>query len=218
MAMDFSSWEPLYNEILDDLGFSKKNDIEAAEVLAGLLRSKAPLSDLSRLIGGKTAFICGNAPSLIEDLDEIDIYRAQTMRVPFSCCIIAADGAVSGLLSRGIMPHVIVTDLDGEMRDIIEANDKGSIVVVHGHGDNIDKLREYVPRLSHVVGTVQCAPPLGLYNFGGFTDGDRCVFLAQHFQAREVKLFGFDFDDPSVTPRKRKKLLWARRLIEIANR
>jgi uncharacterized Rossmann fold enzyme len=27
---------------------------------------------------------------------------------------------------------------------------------------------------------------------------------------------GFDFEDQSVTPRKRKKLAWAKRLIEIA--
>jgi len=55
-----------------------------------------------------------------------------------------------------------------------------------------------------------------VYNFGGFTDGDRCVFLAKALGAAEIKLVGFDYDDESVTPRKRKKLAWAKRLIEIA--
>jgi uncharacterized Rossmann fold enzyme len=32
----------------------------------------------------------------------------------------------------------------------------------------------------------------------------------------EINLLGFDFDDMSVTPRKHKKLAWAKRLIELA--
>ncbi|HWQ19331.1 MAG TPA: hypothetical protein VN455_06085, partial [Methanotrichaceae archaeon] len=66
------------------------------------------------------------------------------------------------------------------------------------------------------LGTCQCRPPEGLFNFGGFTDGDRCVFLARHFGAGSIRLIGFDFSDPGVTPRKSKKLGWARRLIETA--
>ena len=61
---------------------------------------------------------------------------------------------------------------------------------------------------------MQCRPPQGLYNFGGFTDGDRCVFLAKELGAASIKLVGFDFEDESVTPRKRKKLAWAKRLID----
>jgi len=66
------------------------------------------------------------------------------------------------------------------------------------------------------MGTAQCRPPPGLYNFGGFTDGDRCVFLAQELGAAKIKLVGFDYEDESVTPRKKKKLAWAKRLIEPA--
>src|SRR3989304_5832837 len=32
-----------------------------------------------------------------------------------------------------------------------------------------------------------------IHNFGGFTDGDRCVFLAKHFKAKKIILFGMDF-------------------------
>jgi uncharacterized Rossmann fold enzyme len=32
----------------------------------------------------------------------------------------------------------------------------------------------------------------------------------------EIELRGFDFEDESVTPRKRKKLAWAKRLVEMA--
>ena len=31
------------------------------------------------------------------------------------------------------------------------------------------------------------------HNFGAFTDGDRCVFLANHFKAKKIILLGMDF-------------------------
>ena len=43
------------------------------------------------------------------------------------------------------------------------------------------------------VGTVQVKPFGSVRNFGGFTDGDRCVFLAEHFKASKILLFGFDY-------------------------
>ncbi|MDQ1282410.1 MAG: 2-amino-4-hydroxy-6-hydroxymethyldihydropteridine diphosphokinase, partial [Euryarchaeota archaeon] len=108
------------------------------------------------------------------------------------------------------------TDLDGPFAAILEANRKGAILAVHAHGDNLDALSIYVPKLERIIGTVQCRPRPGLYNFGGFTDGDRSVFLARELGASEVDLLGFDFDDNSVTPRKKKKLAWAKRLIDLA--
>ena len=33
-----------------------------------------------------------------------------------------------------------------------------------------------------------------VYNFGGFTDGDRCVFLAEEFGAKDIVLVGMSFD------------------------
>ena len=74
---------------------------------------------------------------------------------------IAADGATSVLLKAGVVPEIIVTDLDGCMDDILRANQMGSIVVVHAHGDNQDLLREYVPQLRNVIGTTQTRPPHG---------------------------------------------------------
>jgi len=73
-----------------------------------------------------------------------------------------------------------------------------------------------VPRLRKVIGTTQSRPTNGLYNFGGFTDGDRAVFLAKHLDALKIILIGFDFEDESVTLRKHKKLIWAKRLIDLA--
>jgi len=52
-----------------------------------------------------------------------------------------------------------------------------------------------------------------VYNSGGCNAGDRCVFISKEFGARSVKLAGFDFEDPSVNPVKKKKLKWAKELI-----
>ena len=36
-------------------------------------------------------------------------------------------------------------------------------------------------------------PVKNVYNFGGFTDGDRSVFWAEEFGAKEIILIGMDF-------------------------
>jgi len=206
--MQFATWEPIYHQILDDFGFSPARDEEGALLLAGLLQRRVDcLSIAKEGVREREAVIYGNAPSLDLELDmlpEKDLVH------------IAADGAAEVLLSRGIVPDIVVSDLDGPFPAIMQASQKGAIIVVHAHGDNLDALSRYVPRLDNIIGTCQCRPPEGLYNFGGFTDGDRCVFMACELGASSIELVGFDFEDQSVTPRKRKKLAWAKRLIEIA--
>ncbi|GIS96634.1 MAG: hypothetical protein CM1200mP23_4400 [Nitrososphaerota archaeon] len=39
----------------------------------------------------------------------------------------------------------------------------------------------------------QTKPIRKINNFGGFTDGDRCVFLADYFKAKKKILLGMDF-------------------------
>lgn len=210
--MKFDSWEPIYMEILEDFGFSMDRDEEAAKILGELLPPSGPLLREARTrISGREVIICGNAPSLareIEGLQKSDRLKDRAL--------IAADGATAVLLKKGIVPDIVVTDLDGPFQDILRAHDSGSIIVVHAHGDNLDALQAYVPRLKRVIGTTQSRPLENVYNFGGFTDGDRCVFLAKEMGAIAIKLAGFDFEDERVTPRKRKKLAWARKLIDIA--
>jgi uncharacterized Rossmann fold enzyme len=206
--MQFATWEPIYLAILDDFGFSMSGDEDAAKLLAELLSGREDwLSTADARVRGQSVVVFGNAPTLDRELDELQGTDA---------VFLAADGATAVLLRVGILPDIIVTDLDGSFPDILKANREGSIAVVHAHGDNLDALCRYVPQLVGVIGTVQCRPPEGLYNFGGFTDGDRCVFLAKELGAASIKLVGFDYEDDSVTPRKRRKLAWAKRLIDLA--
>ena len=162
------------------------------------------LAWLEKLIRSRDVLVCGKAPRLKDDLGQVD--RAQYT-------VIAADGATSALLAAGFVPDVIVSDLDGSHADLLEANRRGAIVLAHAHADNVPAVKEMVPRLKDVIGTTQAAPFDHVYNFGGFSDGDRCVFLAKEFGAKSIRIIGFDLDDTNVTPKKLKKLKWARMLL-----
>lgn len=107
--------------------------------------------------------------------------------------IISADGATTALLNENIIPDIIVSDLDGKIEDIIKSNKLGSFLVIHAHGDNINTLKKYVPFLKNMIGTCQSLPHDLIYNFGGFSDGDRAVFLASAIGSKKVILAGMDF-------------------------
>jgi len=77
----------------------------------------------------------------------------------------------------------------------LQADKMGSIMVVHAHGDNVNLLRNLVPKMKNCIGTTQVKPLHNVYNFGGFTDGDRAVFLANEFKAKTIVLIGMDFGD-----------------------
>ena len=203
--MKFEEWEPYYKAILEDFGWTPEGDEEAARIMAPLLPDPAPaLRRLKKLIKGRDVLVCGKAPRLEDDLKSID--RSQYT-------VIAADGATSTLLAAGIVPDVIVSDLDGSHADLLKANMQGAIVLAHAHADNIPAVREMVPELKDVIGTTQARPFDHVYNFGGFSDGDRCVFLAKEFGAASITIIGFDLSDTNVTPKKLKKLKWARKLL-----
>ena len=212
--MEFEDWEPIYTLILADMNFDRIYDERAARLLSNLLeikvRKKIPevveIEILKKAIKGKDVLICGKAPGLKDEIRKVDFKKYVT---------IAADGATSVLMNNGIRPDIIVTDLDGNMDDEAHASELGTILVVHAHGDNIDDLGKEVPRLKNVIGTTQSRPLKNIYNFGGFSDGDRCVFLAKEMGARKITLIGFDFKDENVTPLKKKKLQWAEKLINM---
>ena len=65
-------------------------------------------------------------------------------------------------------------------------------MIVHSHGDNINRL-PYAILFKYCLGTTEDKPFGKIKNFGGFTDGDRCVFLANHFGASKIILIGMDF-------------------------
>lgn len=135
--------------------------------------------------------------------------------------VVVADAATSIVADAGISIDMIVTDLDGIVEDQIRLNSEGTVAFIHAHGDNRSALDRYVGRFAGpVVGTCQCPPPTGMYNFGGFTDGDRAACICAELGAKEILLAGFNFDVPSSKADKSKdvkkrKLHWAKAILEI---
>ncbi|RLG32900.1 hypothetical protein DRN98_04630 [Methanosarcinales archaeon] len=204
--MNYSDWEPIYEEILDYFGYDRCENDRSARILERLIGDRdLGIEELEAIVRGKEVLVCGNAPTLCRDLESFDVSEL---------CVIAADGATSTLIKEGILPDLIVTDLDGTIGDIIYANRMGSVVVVLAHGDNIKEIRSVVPNLTSIIGTTHGRPFKSIYNFGGFTDGDRAVFLADALGACRIMLAGFDFEDDTVSEVKHQKLMWAKRLIE----
>jgi hypothetical protein len=201
--MQFSEWEPYYQEIVEYFGFDRAADEEAARLLATLL-DRDNLLSLASLTDGNEVTVCGNAPCLKDEITKI------------TGIVFAADAAAEVLDSHGIAVDAIFTDLDGATDRIIELNREGTIIVIHAHGDNMPLLNYWVPRFrGKVVGTTQAAPLPHVYNFGGFSDGDRAVFAADELGASKITLVGFDLDDENVDPMKRGKLRWARKLLAL---
>ncbi|WNY24981.1 6-hydroxymethylpterin diphosphokinase MptE-like protein [Methanolapillus millepedarum] len=223
--MNFKDWEPRYDNILNAFGFSKAADEKSTDYLSDCVRKHFPPVDLTALseIQGQDVIICGNAPSLEEEARIL--FETKKDLHPI---VIAADGAASVLLRLNRRPDFIVTDLDGKYESDadreIECYSKGTVLLVHAHGDNLDKLCRYLLKLkktasekSVLIPTCQCRPHDNVFNFGGFTDGDRCVFLADELGAQTMTLIGFDFEDPDVSERKKKKLSQAKKLIQMVN-
>jgi uncharacterized Rossmann fold enzyme len=197
----YDEWEPVYHEICEYFSFDQNEDTRAAERAAELSSSDA-LSGLVSSIRDRSVTVCGNAPGLQNQLGLI------------SGTVIAADGAAGVLLKNDVIPDVIVTDLDGIDDYAIGLNESGTILVVHAHGDNIPRLERWLPCLTGpVLLTTQGKPFAHLYNFGGFSDGDRAVFMAKELGAASIAIIGFDCDDPGVSPIKKGKLIWARKLL-----
>ncbi len=131
--------------------------------------------------------------------------------------VIAAGSACGRVLDLGIAPDILVTDLDGDIGPQLEASASGTVTVIHAHGDNMDLIRMHAASFKGpVVLSTQGRPENTVYDFGGFTDGDRAVCMARHFGS-QVRLRGFDFDEPYGKPDpdgyKARKLKWAREII-----
>ena len=191
--MEFGLWEKYYTEILEDFGFSRENDEESAKLLDEILSTEGclTLDDLSEIVGFSDKFIVfGAGPSLKEHVTFLkENYDLRDY------VLVAADGATTALIEQKIAPDIVATDLDGNLDDILLANFRGANVVIHAHGDNIDKIAKLTPFFTSVLGTTQAQPVGNLYNFGGFTDGDRALFLAVALEASEITLAGMDFGD-----------------------
>lgn len=204
-SVPWAEWEPVYEAILADFGFERRADEmardELVELLDGVWFDPSDLPDAT----GLSVAVAGPAPGLEAGLD---LARAADL-------VIGVSAASDLLHLAGISVDLHVTDLD-ESRTILESLAADGVpMAVHAHGDNRNVIARRVPDLNaaSILPTTQAEPRAGIYNFGGFTDGDRAAFLADTMGATELVFPGWEFEDDTVSPTKRRKLGWAERLL-----
>lgn len=211
--MRIRGWQKKYSQILQDFNYNQKDDLESARILDGILTKRLPKSSLKQLIYNKVVFVIGAGPSLSSSVKFLKKYKVTK---------IAADSAVKFLLQNKIKPDVVITDLDGNIESLKKIGKTKTIMVVHAHGHNKNKLH-LAKKFKNCIGTTQTKPLKNIQNFGGFTDGDRAVFTAVHFKAKKIILFGMDFgniigkySNTSKYERKTKlkKLKYGKKLLE----
>ncbi|MHA2232324.1 MAG: 6-hydroxymethylpterin diphosphokinase MptE-like protein [Candidatus Hodarchaeales archaeon] len=226
--MQWVNWEKFYKNITIKLGIDSEGDVEAAKILQDYFHERLEQVQLQRMrlkeLCRKPCIVFGAGPSLSSDLSEC--LQAELLA---SCSTIAADGATSEFIRKKTIPHIIVTDLDGNMDHISAAARRGSVLVIHAHGDNKERIKKWIPLLLEFdpIPTTQVEPIPPLENFGGFSDGDRAAFMAVECGCTTLALAGFDLGEvvgqsskPEFTrniiasPRKKIKLEIATDLLQ----
>lgn len=211
--MVLDGWEEKYKEILRKFRYDKKRDIRSAKILNTILHDRLSSINIGKKIKNKSVFVVGAGPSLKSAIPYLKKFKNITK--------IVADSATPTLLEHGIRPDIVVTDLDGDF-DALKKASNHAIMVVHAHGDNMKHI-PFAQFFKYHIGTTETESFGNIQNYGGFTDGDRCVFLARHFGANKIILFGMDFGlkigSYSKTNRKEraiklKKLRMAKSLLE----
>lgn len=222
--MDEVRWASLHEIVRREFGFDVDGDFNAAGTLNTIVQNnrsscEAVSKKLRTMMKDARALVVGAGPSCVDVVKLRNRYDV----------VVAADGALRCCRSVGVEPHVVVSDLDGlELSDLLPFD---GIIVVHAHGDNLRRLTSILPLLKgkDVLGTSQVlfkTSNVGVA--GGFTDGDRAVYVAIANGAREVGLVGFDFEDlvgryskphlseeMPATPLKKRKFYWGKLLIEL---
>lgn len=212
-------WKEKYKEILKEFNYDPRLDKLATILLDSFIHKSYPVTKLKKQIHGKTVFVIGAGPSLSNALPFFKKFRSVTK--------IVADGAITPLMEKHIPINIVCTDLDGNETYLKKLGRTNTVFVVHAHGDNILKL-SLAKSFVNCLGTTQASEYKKIHNYGGFTDGDRAVFLADYFGAKKIILFGMDFGNKigkySFTKKehrstKLKKLRTGKRLVHwLANR
>ncbi len=231
----YSEFKEWYLKIIKEFNYDHQKDCEARDYLSNILKQKSNnwnfegvLNSFKNLIQEKSIIVIyGCGPSLE---DTVCFLLKNRGTLVFNNYInLAADGASVLLRNLDIPIDAIFTDLDGVT---INEFNYSEFIVVHAHGDNIEKLKYFkkeILKFEKIIGTTQVKPLKNLINPGGFTDGDRILYFLRELLLPKHKLFliGMDFDGiigkyskPEMTenqkssPIKFKKLQFAVKLIE----
>ncbi|MEM2548892.1 MAG: 6-hydroxymethylpterin diphosphokinase MptE-like protein [Nitrososphaerota archaeon] len=188
MAETPSGWYEWYRIIVEDFGYSVEKDSEASSILASQMNDRPCLiPSLRRLVSGRgTVVVAGASDSIDEEAKQLLELGHRDKYVIFS-----ADSATGALLEAGLTPDIVVTDMDGKMEELLDAWSRGAVLIIHAHGDNIPKVADIGKLFNErIEATCQSEPKGHIHNFGGFTDGDRAVFIAAGLGATKIITIG----------------------------
>ena len=193
----------IQDEIRESFGWGLDSDIESAKLLVSKCNNPRP----SLKFDGKVTVVGAAAEPGINP------------QYP----TIVADGAIGAIQDLSKVA-LIVTDGDGTPH-LEKALNQGIPICLHAHGDNIDswnRILSIIDESQQVIMTHQTPIEIeGMFNPGGFTDGDRAVCIALALGATDVDLVGFSTRDvgqwSGVTDKKRKliKLKWMNKVLNI---
>lgn len=202
-------WFLTYDEICKDLKINCLDDDISALYLSKFKSKSNFLWKRLHNLNGRSFIVIGNSPDVTPE-DFVNAYEKNEVMV-------VGDSAIR-LIPKEIVPEIIVSDLDGSIPDIVLRVNEGSILFVHSHGDNMDKIKENIQRFEgFYIPTRQGRRPESMFNPCGFTDGDRAVMIARYLGAKRIRLFGFSYErayEKGNTILKMKKLQFARKIIE----
>ncbi|MDX1611329.1 MAG: 6-hydroxymethylpterin diphosphokinase MptE-like protein, partial [Candidatus Thermoplasmatota archaeon] len=196
-----------YEVARERLGLDPQQDAEAAWHLARLLHERRDLLQVRDPTTLKPQF--QSRPCAVLAPGQGGIQQVQAL--PSGTPLIVAGSAVARARDHDLTPRLVVTDLDGDPGAHLTLSRWGATTAIHAHGDNTQLIDELVPRFQGpVLATCQTTPPKDapapVHRFGGFTDGDRAVWLAAWLGASEVWLAGWDLEEEGVDGVKREKL------------
>ncbi|AWB26635.1 6-hydroxymethylpterin diphosphokinase MptE-like protein [Halococcoides cellulosivorans] len=203
--MEFDTWAPVYEAIRADFGFDRDADRAARDRLGALADGADPRAALPTL--DAVVAIVGPAGDPVAECRALDPDH-----------VVAVSTATSALREADVPIDLVVTDLDGTPHAVLAAATDGVPVAVHAHGDNRAAIDRWVPQfpIDRLVPTTQVRPRPPVVNLGGFTDGDRAAFAADHCGAERLRFPGWDLDHPvdaATDSVKARKLDWAARLL-----
>lgn len=146
--------------------------------------------DVASLLSGSKAICFGAGPNLEEHLDQFqEVKQSSKMNV------ISVDGATGILTERGIIPNIVVSDLDGLTIDLLHTfGDQIEKFLILAHGDNRELVKTFIDKTDKLENIIWCTQgnPLGNWiNTLGFTDGDRAIALCVQNNVRVLPL-GFN--------------------------
>ncbi len=188
-----------YSKIVEKLNLTVSEDISSSKNLEFLLKALSSVNN-NKILHSLSlclkypCLIAGGGPSIemnLEQCIELDLLEKLTT--------ISVDGTCKLFYELELIPNILVTDLDGDWSSIYWAIKNGTTTLIHAHGDNNHLINDFFLKYedlryqNNIWGTTQNYISSDLFNFGGFTDGDRAIFLAFHFQSPVIGLIGFDF-------------------------